>query len=65
MTAPPGAPQTVQVPVWKLLVTLGAAGAIAGFLIVFVYAWSQPIIQAYKARDRTASTRSTCTTVRC
>jgi electron transport complex protein RnfG len=51
VTAPPGAPQTVQVPVWKLLVTLGAAGAIAGFLIVFVYAWSQPIIQAYKAEQ--------------
>ncbi len=51
MTAPPGAPQKAQVPVWKLLVTLGTAGAVAGFLIVFVYAWSQPIIQAYKAEQ--------------
>jgi electron transport complex protein RnfG len=51
MTAPPGAPHKAQVPVSKLLVTLGAAGAVAGFLIVFVYAWSQPIIQAYKAEQ--------------
>jgi electron transport complex protein RnfG len=51
MTAPPGVPPKAEVPVWKLLVTLGAAGAVAGFLIVFVFAWSQPIIQAYKAEQ--------------
>ena len=55
MTAPsgpaPGAPRQAETSVGKLVLTLGAAGAVAGFLIVFVYAWSQPIIQAYKAEQ--------------
>jgi len=44
----PMAGQT-QVPAWRLLVTLGAAGALAGLLIVFVYQVTQPRILAYKA----------------
>ena len=35
---------------WRLIATLGGAGAVAGFLIVFVFAATQPRIQAYKAR---------------
>ena len=38
MTAPPGVPQRAEASIWKLVLTLGAAGALAGFLIVFVYA---------------------------
>ena len=51
MTAPPGTLQRAEPSIWKLVLTLGAAGAVAGFLIVFVYAWSHPIIQAYKAEQ--------------
>ncbi len=39
----------VEVPSWRLLLTLGIAGALAGLLIVFVYQLTQPRIQAYKA----------------
>lgn len=35
---------------WRLVTTLGGAGALAGFLIVFVFGWTQPTIQAYKAK---------------
>ncbi len=35
---------------FKLIATLGGAGALAGFLIVFVFGATQPTIQAYKAR---------------
>jgi len=53
-TAPTAAPETVQaqqqVPAWKLLGTLGVAGALAGLLIVLVYRATQPTIQAYKAK---------------
>ena len=51
MTAPPGVPQRAEASIWKLVLTLGGAGALAGFLIVFVYAWSEPIIRAYKAEQ--------------
>ncbi|NIN73455.1 MAG: FMN-binding protein [Gemmatimonadetes bacterium] len=43
-------PERQEVPSWRLLVTLGSAGAIAGLLLVFVYQATQPAIQAYKAR---------------
>ncbi|MEE9132834.1 MAG: hypothetical protein V3U13_04670, partial [Gemmatimonadota bacterium] len=45
----PMAPQQAEVRSWRLLVTLGTAGALAGLLIVFVYQATQPRIQAYKA----------------
>ena len=35
---------------FRLLMTLGVAGAIAGALLVFVYLWSQPLIEAENAR---------------
>jgi electron transport complex protein RnfG len=38
-----------DVPAWRLLLTLGMAGALAGLLIVFVHQGTQPRIQAYKA----------------
>ncbi len=45
----PVAPQQAEVPSWRLLLTLGTAGALAGLLIVFVHQATQPRIQAYKA----------------
>lgn len=46
----PMAGQT-EVPSWRLLLTLGTAGALAGLLIVFVYQVTQPRIRAYKAEQ--------------
>ena len=46
----PGVPQQKEeVPPWRLLATLGTAGAIAGFLIVFVFVATEPAIKAHKA----------------
>jgi electron transport complex protein RnfG len=45
----PMAPTQKDVPSWRLLLTLGMAGALAGLLIVFVHEGTQPRIQAYKA----------------
>ena len=42
-------PAERHVPAWRLLATLGGAGALAGFLIVFVYAGTLPAITAHKA----------------
>ena len=39
-----------DVSAWRLLITLGSAGALAGFLLVFVHQVTQPAIQAYKAK---------------
>lgn len=51
MTNPPTAPATrPAVSSARLVATLGGAGAVAGFLIVFVFGWTQPTIQAHKAR---------------
>jgi electron transport complex protein RnfG len=38
-----------QVQAWRLLITLGVGGAIAGFLIVFVFGITRPTIEANKA----------------
>ncbi|HEX6058512.1 MAG TPA: hypothetical protein VFZ11_05790, partial [Gemmatimonadaceae bacterium] len=38
-----------QVPSWRLLVTLGGAGALAGLLIVLAYGWTLPRIEAHRA----------------
>jgi electron transport complex protein RnfG len=46
---PQASPEREEVPSWRLLVTLGGAGAIAGLLLVFVYQATQPAIQAYRA----------------
>jgi electron transport complex protein RnfG len=40
-----------EVAAWRLLVTLGLAGAAAGFLIVFVFGWTEPIIEEYRAEQ--------------
>lgn len=45
---PPAPP--ADVPASRLLLTLAAAGAVAGFLIVVVYGWASPIIERNKAR---------------
>jgi electron transport complex protein RnfG len=56
------APPVVQAPVeparvkaWKLLATLGVSGGIAGFLLVFVFGWTLPTIEANKARKLEAA----------
>ena len=39
-----------EVSPFRLLMTLGFAGAVAGALLVFVFQWSEPLIQAYDAQ---------------
>ena len=41
--------QRPATPSWRLLVTLGGAGAIAGLLIVLVYGWTAPRVAAHRA----------------
>lgn len=43
------APEAQSVEVWRLFVTLGVAGAVAGLLIVSAYGLTQPTIQRNKA----------------
>jgi len=45
-----GVPERPEVSSFRLLMTLGVAGAIAGALLVFVFLWSDPLIKAYEAR---------------
>jgi len=45
-----GVPARPEVSSFRLLMTLGVAGALAGALLVFVFLWSDPIIQAENAR---------------
>lgn len=42
-------PEAASVPAWRLFATLGAAGALAGLLIVIAYGLTQPTIQRNKA----------------
>ena len=49
MSAPAALPEPVQVPSWRLLATLGVAGALAGLLIVVAFQWAQPKVEAHKA----------------
>jgi Na+-translocating ferredoxin:NAD+ oxidoreductase subunit G len=44
-----GIPARPEVPAWRLILTLALAGALAGLLIVSVYQWAQPRIQAHQA----------------
>jgi electron transport complex protein RnfG len=46
VTAGQGRPEASS---FRLLLTLGSAGAMAGALLVFVFLWSQPKILAYRA----------------
>jgi electron transport complex protein RnfG len=41
----------------KLIVTLGLAGGVAGFLLVFVFGWTLPTIEANKAKRLEAAVR--------
>jgi electron transport complex protein RnfG len=45
----PGAPVQVEVPSWRLVLTLATAGALAGLAIVLVFSWAQPRIDAHRA----------------
>lgn len=49
--APLPPPQQKEVPPWQLVLTLAVAGAMAGFLIVFVYVATLPVITANKAEE--------------
>lgn len=42
-------PRPVEVPAWRLVATLAVAGGLAGLLIVLVFGWAQPRIQAHQA----------------
>lgn len=44
-------PAQVVTPSWKLLATLGVAGAASGFLIIAVFTMSAPRIEAYKSHE--------------
>jgi electron transport complex protein RnfG len=46
---PEGIPSRPAVPAWRLIATLALAGATAGLLIVSVFQWAQPRIQANQA----------------
>jgi len=46
---PPGPGEEAEVSSFRLVLTLALAGAVAGALLVFVFLWSQPQIQAYDA----------------
>ena len=46
---PPEVPVQVEVPSWRLVLTLATAGALAGLAIVLVFSWAQPRIDAYRA----------------
>jgi electron transport complex protein RnfG len=46
---PPGPGEEEEVSSVRLVLTLALAGAVAGALLVFVFLWSQPQIQAYDA----------------
>lgn len=40
---------TREAPSWRLLATLGVAGAVAGLLIVLVQGWAEPRIESHRA----------------
>ncbi len=50
VTSADGQSIPLSVSPWRLVATLGGAGAVAGFLIVFVFGATQPRILAYKAK---------------
>jgi electron transport complex protein RnfG len=43
------APEPRDVPSWRLLATLGIAGAAAGLLVVLVQGWAEPRIESHRA----------------
>jgi electron transport complex protein RnfG len=55
MSSPPPIQPKPDVPAWRLLATLGVAGAAAGFLLVFVFQLTAPIIERNKAERLAAA----------
>jgi electron transport complex protein RnfG len=55
MSGPPPIQPKPDVPAWRLLATLGVAGAAAGFLLVFVFQLTAPIIERNKAERLAAA----------
>lgn len=49
------APVGTVTPSWKLLVTLGLAGALSGLVIILVYALTLPRIEAFKSGEMRAA----------
>jgi Na+-translocating ferredoxin:NAD+ oxidoreductase subunit G len=47
--AAPVIPTRPEAPAWRLVLTLALAGALAGLMIVIVFQWAQPRIQAHQA----------------
>jgi electron transport complex protein RnfG len=41
--------RAAEVPSWRLIITLAGAGAIVGLIIVLIYRWTLPTIEAHKA----------------
>ncbi|MEE9471356.1 MAG: hypothetical protein V3W32_06510, partial [Gemmatimonadota bacterium] len=39
----------LEVPSWRLILTLAVAGALAGLAIVLVFGWAEPKIEAHRA----------------
>lgn len=42
-------PREESVPSWQLLLTLTVAGALAGLVVVLLYDWTRPRVEAHKA----------------
>ena len=55
MTAPAQFQPKPDVPAWRLLLTLGLGGALAGFVLVFVYQLTLPVIERNKAERLAAA----------
>ena len=45
----PAEVSVTEVPSWRLVTTLAAAGALAGLAIVLVFSWAEPRIEAHRA----------------
>jgi electron transport complex protein RnfG len=55
VTAPAQFQPKPDVPAWRLLLTLGLGGALAGFVLVFVYQLTLPVIERNKAERLAAA----------
>lgn len=55
MTVPAQFQPKPDVPAWRLLLTLGLGGALAGFVLVFVYQLTLPVIERNKAERLAAA----------
>lgn len=55
MSGPAAFERKPDVPAWRLFATLGTAGGLAGFLLVFVYQLTLPVIERNKAERLAAA----------